>query len=69
MGTKECLDYCSGNWVTMFCLLEGPGLLMAAFRAHWSGARQAGGVDTVEQLEAALQVCCGVLWLWMKGSG
>ncbi|KAF5841518.1 hypothetical protein DUNSADRAFT_12446, partial [Dunaliella salina] len=55
MGVKDCLDYCSGNWVTMFCLLEGPGLLMRGFRSHWAGARQAGGVDAVEHLEAALQ--------------
>eukprot|EP00200_Dunaliella_tertiolecta_P018178 CAMPEP_0202415826 /NCGR_PEP_ID=MMETSP1128-20130828/37486_1 /ASSEMBLY_ACC=CAM_ASM_000463 /TAXON_ID=3047 /ORGANISM="Dunaliella tertiolecta, Strain CCMP1320" /LENGTH=571 /DNA_ID=CAMNT_0049022631 /DNA_START=73 /DNA_END=1785 /DNA_ORIENTATION=+ len=55
MGVKDCLDYCSGNWVTMFSLLEGPGLLMRGFRSHWAGARQAGGVDAVEHLEAALQ--------------
>ena len=56
MGVKDCLDYCSGNWVTMFLLLEGPSLLMRAFRDHWAGACQAGGVDAVEHLEAALQV-------------
>jgi hypothetical protein len=43
--------------VTMFSLLEGPGLLMRAFRTHWAAARQAGGLDAVEHLEAALQVC------------
>eukprot|EP00983_Pelagomonas_calceolata_P070978 1150998-Pelagomonas_calceolata.AAC.3 len=55
-------------------LLEGPGLLMRGFRSHWAGARQAGGVDAVEHLEAALQVrrkscgggSCGVAccWVW-----
>jgi len=56
MNVKDCLDYCSSNWVTLFGLLEGPQLLMRAFRTHWAGARQAGGVDAVEHLEAALQV-------------
>ncbi|KXZ42878.1 hypothetical protein GPECTOR_113g290 [Gonium pectorale] len=51
---KECLDYCSPDWVDVFCRLDGAALLLEVLRSHEGPARE-GVPEAIEALSATLQ--------------
>ncbi|EFJ47096.1 hypothetical protein VOLCADRAFT_105316 [Volvox carteri f. nagariensis] len=51
---KECLDYCSKDWLDMFCRLDGATLLLDVLRSHEGPARQ-GIPEALEALMVTLQ--------------
>ncbi|GIL94774.1 hypothetical protein Vretimale_733, partial [Volvox reticuliferus] len=51
---KECLDYCSREWLDMYCRLDGAKLLLDVLRTHEAPARQ-GYSEAVEALVVTLQ--------------
>ncbi|GFR41844.1 hypothetical protein Agub_g2623, partial [Astrephomene gubernaculifera] len=51
---KECLDYCSRDWVDMFCRLDGAALLLDVLKSHEGPARE-GVPEAIEALLASLQ--------------
>ncbi|BDA46913.1 probable formin-like protein 13 at C-terminar half [Coccomyxa sp. Obi] len=55
MDLKDCLDFCSTSWVSLFCQLGGANLLLQALDAHGEAAEECGSMEAREALLATLQ--------------
>ncbi|KAL0049978.1 hypothetical protein WJX82_001917 [Trebouxia sp. C0006] len=51
---KECLDYCSTSWVSLYCRLGGAHLLLEALNMHRDAAQE-GHAEAHEAVLASLQ--------------